>query len=172
MTQINFSSFYFFWPRILDTGSNEEIRESALRGADLVLLCCPVEELQILDLVVLANELKVFKEGADKERMVLVGTKSDLVKDDEKHRRGGIVPTELGLQHFPECSSSSATSVQELFQRLMDIHTLNINRTGYGENQTLIPRLYYFFYFQARVQKVPKGPKGSCRAGRMMSREF
>ena len=139
MTQINFSSFYFFWPRILDTGSNEEIRESALRGADVVLLCCPVEELQILDLVVLANELKVFKEGADKERMVLVGTKSDLVKDDEK--RGGIVATELGLQHFLECSSSSATSVQELFQRLMDIHTLNINRTGYGENQTLIPRL-------------------------------
>ena len=139
MTQINFSSFYFFWPRILDTGSDEEIRESALRGADLVLLCCPVEELQILDLVVLANELKVFKEGADKERMVLVGTKSDLVQDDEK--RGGIVATELGLQHFLECSSSSATSVQELFQRLMDIHTLNINRTGYGENQTLIPRL-------------------------------
>ena len=139
MTQINFSSFYFFWPRILDTGSDEEIRESALRGADLVLLCCPVEELQILDLVVLANELKVFKEGADKERMVLVGTKSDLVIDDEK--RGGIVATELGLQHFLECSSSSATSVQELFQRLMDIHTLNINRTGYGENQTLIPRL-------------------------------
>ena len=171
MTQINFSSFYFFWPRILDTGSNEEIRESALRGADLVLLCCPVEELQILDLVVLANELKVFKEGADKERMVLVGTKSDLVQDDEKHRRGGIVATELGLQHFLECSSSSATSVQELFQRLMDIHTLNMNRTGYGENQTLIPRLYYFF-FQARVQKVPKRPKGSCRAGRMMSREF
>ena len=141
MTQINFSSFYFFWPRILDTGSDEEIRESALRGADLVLLCCPMEELQILDLVVLANELKVFKEGADKERMVLVGTKSDLVQDDEKHRRGGIVATELGLQHFLECSSSSATSVQELFQRLMDIHTLNINRTGYGENQTLIPRL-------------------------------
>ena len=112
-----------------------------MRGADLVLLCCPVEELQILDLVVLASELKVFKEGADKERMVLVGTKSDLVQDDEKHRRGGIVATELGLQHFLECSSSSATSVQELFQRLMDIHTLNINRTGYGENQTLIPRL-------------------------------
>ena len=141
MTQINFSSFYFFWPRILDTGSDEEIRESALRGADLVLLCCPVEELQILDLVVLASELKVFKEGADKERVVLVGTKSDLVQDDEKHRRGGIVATELGLQHFLECSSSSATSVQELFQRLMDIHTLNTNRTGYGENQTLIPRL-------------------------------
>ena len=92
----------------------------ALRRADIVLLCCPVKDLQTYDVPVLASELKVFQEGVVPESMVLVGTKSDL-KEDEEDTRGGIVATELGLQYFLECSSTSTDSVRELFKNVIDI---------------------------------------------------
>ena len=93
---------------------------SAMRKADIVLLCCSVQDLQTYDLPVLASELKVFKEGVETESVVLVGTKSDL-KEDEEDKRGGIVATELGLQYFLECSSLSTDSVRELFKKVIDI---------------------------------------------------
>ena len=91
-----------------------------MREADIVLLCCPAKELQTYDLPVVASELEVFKEGVETESMVLVGTKSDL-KEDEEDKRGGIVATELGLQYFLECSSTSTDSVRELFKKVIDI---------------------------------------------------
>ena len=120
-----------------------------MRGADVVLLCCPAEELQTRDVLVLADELRAFKEGAEtEESIVLVGTKSDLkdLKDDETDRRGGAVAAELGLQHFLECSSASTStstststsaftststftnSVRELLQKVIDISNNTIGR--------------------------------------------
>ena len=103
-----------------------------MRRADVVLLCCPVKDLQTLDLPVLAKKLRVFKEGAEKESVVLVGTKSDL-KDDGNETRGGIVAKELGLQCFLECSSTSMNSVRDLIRTVID--TSN-NTTGESKPNT------------------------------------
>ena len=130
----------FLPPRFNDTGLDEGIRMSALRKADIVLLCCSVQDLQTYDLPVLASELKVFKEGVETESVVLVGTKSDL-KEDEEDKRGGIVATELGLQYFLECSSTSTDSVRELVKKVIDI---SYNTTGGSR-----PKTYPMFLYSA-----------------------
>ena len=126
---------------MVDTGWDEEMRKSASDGADLVLLCCPVKELQTHDLSVVANSLGVFQEEAvKKENMVLVGTKSDVKDDgdldldlDLDARSGAAVAKVLGLQHFLECSSTSTSSVRELFKRAIEI---SHNTTGESKPKT------------------------------------
>ena len=130
----------FLPPRFVDTGSDEAIRKIALRGADIVLLCCPGKDLQTQDVPILTSELKVFQEGVVPESMVLVGTKSDL-KEDEEGTRGGIVATELGLQYFLESSSLSTDSVRELVKKVIDI---SYNTTGRSR-----PKTYPMFLYSA-----------------------
>ena len=64
------------------------MRASECRGADVVLVCFPVTELK-QDVTALANELRVFKDGAKMDSVVLVGTKSDLKLKDAKTTKKG-----------------------------------------------------------------------------------
>ena len=143
---------------MVDTGWDEEMRKSASDGADLVLLCCPVKELQTHDLSVVANSLGVFQEEAvKKENMVLVGTKSDVKDDgdldldldlDLDARSGAAVAKVLGLQHFLECSSTSTSSVRELFKRAIEISN---NTTGKSKPNTY--SMYSKCLFPAEEEK-------------------
>ena len=90
--------------RFSDTGVDKELRESAHHGADIVLLCFQVTELKE-EAQVLVNELRVFTKDIAKDKLVLVGTKSDL-KDDEMRSRGRNIAKELGSEHYLEYSSA------------------------------------------------------------------
>ena len=118
-------AFYGLIPlpvRLSDTGADKDVRKSECRDADIVLLCFPVKELNG-DLKVLANELRAFKEGAQLDRIVLVGTKSDLNNDDTITNKGWSVARELSARIYLECSSTNLESVRELFKKVIDIHT-------------------------------------------------
>ena len=83
-------AFYGLIPlpvRLSDTGADKDVRKSECRDADIVLLCFPIAELKG-DLQVLTNELRAFQEGAQRDRIVLVGTKSDLNNDDTITNKG------------------------------------------------------------------------------------
>ena len=90
--------------RFSDTGVDKELRESAHHGADIVLLCFQVTELKE-EAQVLVNELRVFTKDIAKDKLVLVGTKSDL-KDDEMRSRGRNIAKEIGSEHYLEYSSA------------------------------------------------------------------
>ena len=99
------------------------MRASECRGADVVLVCFPVTELK-QDVTALANELRVFKEGAKMDSVVLVGTKIDL-KDGKAitAKKGWNLARELGAKIYLECSSTNRDSVRELFKEVIDIST-------------------------------------------------
>ena len=107
-----------------DCGANKELRASECRGADVVLVCFPVAELK-QDVQVLANELRVYKEGARIDNVVLVGTKSDLLDDDAIKMKGWNLARELGARTYLQCSSTAdnCDSVRELFKKVIDIST-------------------------------------------------
>ena len=108
--------------RLSDTGADKDVRKSECLDADIVLLCFPVKELKG-DLQVLTNELRTFKDGAQRDRIVLVGTKSDLNDDDTFTNKGWSVARELSARIYLECSSTNLDSVSELFKKVIDIHT-------------------------------------------------
>ena len=108
--------------RLSDTGADKDVRKSECRDADIVLLCFPIAELKG-DLQVLTNELRAFQEGAQRDRIVLVGTKSDLNDDDTITNKGWNVARELSARIYLECSSTNLDSVRELFKKVIDIHT-------------------------------------------------
>ena len=74
---------------------------------------------------VLANELRVYKEGAQIDNVVLVGTKSDLLDDDAIKMKGWNLARELGARTYLQCSSTAdnCDSVRELFKKVIDIST-------------------------------------------------
>ena len=70
------------------------------------------------------NELRVFKDGAKMDSVVLVGTKSDLkLKDAKTTKKGWNLARELGAKIYLECSSTNRDSVRELFKEVIDIST-------------------------------------------------
>ena len=71
----------------------------------------------------MTNELRAFQEGAQRDRIVLVGTKSDLNDDDTITNKGWNVARELSARIYLECSSTNLDSVRELFKKVIDIHT-------------------------------------------------
>ena len=108
------------------------MRASECRAADVVLLCFPVTELK-QDVQVLVNELRVFKEGAKINSVVLVGTKSDL-KDNEKITMNGWnLARELSARIYLECSSTDVNrdSVKELFKKVIDISTNTTKKNAF-----------------------------------------
>ena len=109
--------------RFSDPGADKELRASECRGADVVLVCFPVTELK-QDVPALANELRVFKDGAKMDSVVLVGTKIDL-KDGKAitAKKGWNLARELGAKIYLECSSTNRDSVRELFKEVIDIST-------------------------------------------------
>ena len=68
------------------------------------------------------NELRVFTKGIAKDKLVLVGTKSDL-KDDEMRSRGRNIAKELGSEHYLEYSSApNQNSMMNSFvKKIIDI---------------------------------------------------
>ena len=100
------------------------MRASECRGAHVVLVCFPVAELN-QDVQILANELRVFKEGAQIDSIILVGTKSDLLDDDTIAMKGWNLARELGARTYLQCSSTAdnCDSVRELFKKVIDIST-------------------------------------------------
>ena len=74
---------------------------------------------------ILANELRVFKEGAQIDSIILVGTKSDLLDDDTIAMKGWNLARELGARTYLQCSSTAdnCDSVRELFKKVIDIST-------------------------------------------------
>ena len=103
---------------------------SESRDADIVLLCLPLEELKG-DLQVLTNELRPFMEGAHLDRIVLVGTKSDLNDDDTIKNKGWSVARELCARIYLECSSTNLDSVRELFKKVIDFHTKTAKKNAF-----------------------------------------
>ena len=83
------------------------------------------------DLKILANELRPFKEGAQLDRIVLVGTKSDLNDDDTIKNKGWSVARELSARIYLECSSTNLDSVRELFEKVVDIHTNTAKKNAF-----------------------------------------
>ena len=81
----------------------------------------------------MANELRPFKEGAQLDRIVLVGTKSDLNNDDTIANRGWSLARELSARAYLECSSTAANtySVRELFKKVIDIHTNTAKKNAF-----------------------------------------
>ena len=115
-----------------DCGADKDLRASECRAADVVLLCLPVTELK-QNVQVLVNELRVFKEGAKINSVVLVGTKSDL-KDNEKITTNGWnLARELSARIYLECSSSDGNrdSVKELFKKVIDISTNTTKKNAF-----------------------------------------
>ena len=111
------------------------MRKSECRDADIVLLCFPIAELKG-DLQVLTNELRAFQEGAQRDRIVLVGTKSDLNNDDTITNKGWSVgrrsvARELSARIYLECSSTNLDSVRELFKKVIDIHTNTAKKNAF-----------------------------------------
>ena len=107
-----------------DCGADKDLRDSECRGADVVLVCFPVTELK-QDVQVLANELRVFKEGAQIDSVVLVGTKSDLKDDKTITTNGWNLARELSARIYLECSSTDVNhdSVKGLFKKVIDMST-------------------------------------------------
>ena len=105
---------------------------SECRDADVVLVCFPVNELK-QDVQVLANELRVFKEGAQIDSIVLVGTKSDLKNDEPTTAKGWNVARELSARIYLECSSTDVNhdSVKELFKKVIDISTNKTKKNAF-----------------------------------------
>ena len=118
--------------RFSDPGQNKELRVSECRDADVVLVCFPVNELK-QDVQVLANELRVFKEGAQIDSIVLVGTKSDLKNDEPTTAKGWNVARELSARIYLECSSTDVNhdSVKELFKKVIDISTNKTKKNAF-----------------------------------------
>ena len=116
--------------RLSDTGADKDVRKSECLDADIVLLCFPVKELKG-DLQVLTNELRTFKDGAQRDRIVLVGTKSDLNDDDTFTNKGWSVARELSARIYLECSSTNLDSVRELFKKVIDIHTNTAKKNAF-----------------------------------------
>ena len=121
---VGFHQFILVSLRLSDPGADKELRALECRGADVVLVCFPVTELK-QDVKVLANELRVFKEGAQMDSIVLVGTKSDLKDDEATTTKGWNVARELSARIYLECSPTDANhdSVKELFKKVIDIST-------------------------------------------------
>ena len=121
---VGFHQFILVSLRLSDPGADKELRALECRGADVVLVCFPVTELK-QDVKVLANELRVFKEGAKMDSIVLVGTKSDLKNDEATTMKGWNVARELSARIYLECSLTDANhdSVKELFKKVIDIST-------------------------------------------------
>ena len=113
-----------------DTGADKDVRKSECRDADIVLLCFPITELKG-DIQVLTNELRPFQEGAKRDRIVLVGTKSDLNDDDNIKNKGWSVARELSARIYLECSSTNLDSVRELFKKVIDIHTNTAKKNAF-----------------------------------------
>ena len=130
--------------RLSDTGADKDVRMSESRDADIVLLCLPLEELKG-DLQVLTNELRPFMEGAHLDRIVLVGTKSDLNDDDTIKNKGWSVARELCARIYLECSSTNLDSVRELFKKVIDIHTNTAKKNAVSKVQ---------FYTQPSVDSI------------------
>ena len=110
------------------------MRKSECRDADIVLLCFPIAELKE-DLQALANELRPFQEGAKRDRIVLVGTKSDLNDDDTFTNKGWSVARELSARIYLECSSTNLDSVRELFKKVIDIHNNTAKKNAIQQRQ-------------------------------------
>ena len=114
--------------RLFDTGENKEVREAAYPGADVVLLCVPVEDLHT-DVEALKSQLKEFTDEVDMTRTVLVGMKSDLKKDDGSSANGWNLVKELSAQNYLECSSTSKDdSIQELFKGVITLLNTKKNK--------------------------------------------
>ena len=126
------SFIYPYIPRLSDCGADKELRTSECRGADVVLVCFPVTELK-QDLQVLANELRVFKKGAQINSIVLVGTKSDLKDDETITTNGWNLARELSARNYLECSSTDVNrdSVKELFKKVVDISTNTTKKNAF-----------------------------------------
>ena len=125
---VGFHQFILVSLRFSDPGQNKELRASECRDADVVLVCFPVNELNFSlkqDMQVLANELRVFKEGAKIDSIVLVGMKSDLKDDEAITAKGWNLARELSARIYLECSSTDVyhDSVKELFKKVIDIST-------------------------------------------------
>ena len=116
--------------RLSDTGADKDVRMSESRDADIVLLCFPVTELKG-DVQVLANELRPFRDGAPRDRIVLVGTKSDLSDDDTIKNKGWSLSREFNARIYLECSSTNLGSVRELFKKVIDIHTNTAKKNAF-----------------------------------------
>ena len=127
---MQFQNIFPLSTRLSDTGADKDVRKSESRDADIVLLCLPLEELKG-DLQVLTNELRPFMEGAQLDRIVVVGTKSDLNDDDTIKNKGWSVSRELSARIFLECSSTNLDSVRELFKKVIDIHTNTAKKNAF-----------------------------------------
>ena len=132
MPHLVFQHFLPIFLRFSDPGLDKELRASECRGADVVLVCFPVTELK-QDVQVLANELSVFKEGAQIHSVVLVGTKSELKEDQTISTNGWNLAKELSARIYLECSSSDVNddSVKELFKKVIDISTNTAKKNAF-----------------------------------------
>ena len=79
----------------------------------------------------MTNELRPFQEGAKRDRIVLVGTKSDLNDDDTIKNKGWSVARELSARIYLECSSTNYESVSELFKKVIDTHTNTAKKNAF-----------------------------------------
>ena len=121
---VGFRQFILVSLRFSDPGPKKDLRVSECRDADVVLVCFPVAELK-QDVQVLANELRVFKEGAKIDSIVLVGMKSDLRDNEATTTKGWNIARELSARIYLEWSSTDMNhdSVKELFKKVIDIST-------------------------------------------------
>ena len=117
--------------RFSDTGADKKLREEAYRGADIVLVCFPVTELK-QDVQVLANELRFFTKEVAKDKIVLVGTKSDLKDDETSTTKGWNIARELTARVYLECSSTAdQKSMKDFAKRIIDISIQRAKQTAF-----------------------------------------
>ena len=116
--------------RFSDTGADKKLREEAYRGADIVLVCFPVTELK-QDVQVLVNELRFFTKEVAKDKIVLVGTKSDLKDDETSSTKGWNIVRELSARVYLECSSTEdQNSMKNFAKRIIDVSIQRTKQTG------------------------------------------
>ena len=114
--------------RLFDTGEDKELRSTAYPGADVVLVCFPVEDLHMSGKA-LKNQLTKFATEAGNMRTVLVGMKSDTKKDDTSSANGWNLAKELSAQIYLECSSTANDdSVPKLFNEVITIFNVKKNK--------------------------------------------
>ena len=107
------------------------MREEAYRGADIILVCFPVTDLK-QDVPVLANELRFFTKGVAKDKIVLVGTKSDLKDDETSTTKGWSIARELTVRVYLECSSTAdQNSMKDFVKRIIDAAIHRTKRTAF-----------------------------------------
>ena len=117
--------------RFSDIGADKKLREEAYPGADIVLVCFPVTELK-QDVQVLANELRFFTKEVAKDKIVLVGTKSDLKDDETSTTKGWNIARELTARVYLECSSTAnQNSMKDFVKRIIDIAIHRTKQTAF-----------------------------------------